>query len=99
MRPLDELDQLPVSEWTREEALAHVRWSFDNAARAFPDVMEPYAILLVDAEQDDEAQMKIMQGALRDTFKNRKMRGGNNAQMARGRTGSGETDVEGTARR
>ena len=53
---------------SREEAHAHLVTTFDLAANHRPDLLEPWLIMLVDAEQDDAAQMQIMREALRETF-------------------------------
>lgn len=65
-----ELEDIPVREWTAEEGLAHITGTFDEAARAFPALFEPYVILLADAE-DDAAKMNIMRRGLRETIKAR----------------------------
>lgn len=69
MRLLSELDKLPISEWTEEEAAAHLAATFDTAAREFPDLMEPYVILLADA--DDATKVQIMRRGLRETVRSR----------------------------
>jgi hypothetical protein len=58
---------MPVSDWTEEEARAHLWATFDIAVREFPDVMEPYVILLEDG--DSAAMVEIMRRGLRETVK------------------------------
>ena len=70
MRPLAELDKSPASLWTAEEAFAHLCATFDEVARQFPQLMEPYAILLGDTEAPI-AKTDIMRRGLRETFKQR----------------------------
>lgn len=48
----------------------HLCETFAQTERTFPDLMEPYAIRLGDAETADE-RMLIMQAGLRETFKQR----------------------------
>jgi hypothetical protein len=67
VRALSELDRLPVSDWTEEEARAHLAATFDIAVREFPDAMEPYVVLLADC--DDAAVVEIMRRGLRETVK------------------------------
>lgn len=64
-----ELDDLPVTEWTPEEGVAHLSATFDEATRAFPALFEPYLILLADA--DEVEKIDIMRRGLRETFKAR----------------------------
>jgi hypothetical protein len=57
---------LPVAQWTRDEALAHLSATFDQAAVRHPDVMEAYASRL--EGQNEATQVEIMRAALRETF-------------------------------
>jgi hypothetical protein len=70
VRSLAELDQLPVTQWTAEEGLAHLTHTFDLAARDHEALMEPYTILLGDAA-DDEERTRIMRRGLRETLDQR----------------------------
>lgn len=69
MRTRFELEDIPVNEWTREEGIAHLTATFDQAAGAFPALFEPYVILLADAEQD--ASVDIMRRAMGETIRAR----------------------------
>jgi hypothetical protein len=46
---------------------AHLKHTFDLAAKTHPDLMEPYVILLADAEAGDE-QDSVMRRGLRETI-------------------------------
>ena len=71
IRPDRVLHRIAAAQWSRAEARQHLSVTFDLAAKRFPDLFEPYAIRLVDAEQDERTQMAIMREALRDTFATR----------------------------
>lgn len=70
MRTVAELDEIPVLEWTSEEGFAHLTATFDEAARAFPGLLERYVIMLADASEDGE-KIDIMRRGLRETIKAR----------------------------
>ncbi len=70
MRTFDELDTIPASSWTEDEAFAHLSWTFDTAARQFPDLLEPYVVMLTDIG-DDAEYMSVMQRGLRETLNER----------------------------
>ena len=59
-------EQLQPASWTFEEGLHHVTATFDRAVSCWPDVMEPYVILLAEAADDIERK-QIMQSGLRET--------------------------------
>lgn len=65
MRP--DYEQLQPASWTFEEGLHHVTATFDRAVSYWPDVMEPYVILLAEAD-DDWDRKRTMQRALRETI-------------------------------
>jgi hypothetical protein len=72
MRPIAELDALPVHQWTAEEAHAHLRHVFDHACKHFPDLLEPYVTRLGELSGDRrEDEIPIMRAGLRETFKQR----------------------------
>lgn len=67
VRPDHELHLIQVSEWTEEEGFDHLRKTFDNACRDFPDVMERYVVQIV--EMTERAEIKsFMRRALAETF-------------------------------
>jgi hypothetical protein len=66
-----ELYEIEVWEWTEEEGFWHLRKTFDNACKRFPDVMEPYINRSEDLECRSEAK-QFMRIALRETFSQRK---------------------------
>lgn len=70
MRTPAELDDIPVLEWTAEEGIAHLAATFDEAARTFQALFEPYQILLGDAP-DEADRVDIMRRGLRETIKAR----------------------------
>jgi hypothetical protein len=71
VRPDRILHELPVSEWTEEEGFEHLRGTFDVACVDFPDVMEPYAVQVV--EMTDQQEIKsFMRQALRETVTRRR---------------------------
>lgn len=49
---------------------AHLKTTFDLAAKHHPDLMEPYVILLADAVTSDE-QDSVMRQGLRETIRKR----------------------------
>lgn len=57
-----------VSDWTKEEALAHLRLTFEQACMLNPDVMEPYIVMRVEAYGNAVEEMAVMRQALRDTI-------------------------------
>lgn len=65
-RSLNELDGIPVWQWTEEDAHFHLQATFNAACRAFPDLMERYVVVLGDAFER-RAEMQVMQTALRET--------------------------------
>lgn len=72
MRTLAQLDGVRVSEWTAEEAFAHLSDTFEANCQQYPEIMEPYQILLGDAA-DVPTKTEIMRRSLRETFKARHM--------------------------
>lgn len=70
MRTMAELDHMPAGEWSEEEAIAHLTVTFNEVNSEFPDLLEPYIVLLVDADTD-RARAQIMRRGLRETFKKR----------------------------
>lgn len=72
IRPDHILHATPVSAWTEAEAYEHLRVTFDNACRDYPDVMENYVVAIV--EMDDRAELKsFMRQALRETLTARRV--------------------------
>lgn len=67
MRPDRVLHELPVSQWTRDEAYVHLSETFDAAARQRPDLLEPYMIRL-DGTDDEQQRAVIMRQGLKETF-------------------------------
>lgn len=65
-----DISELPLNEWSDEEVFLHLKGTFDAAARAHPDVLEPYITILVETDDLTE-QQKIMRDGLRSTFKQR----------------------------
>lgn len=61
----------PVAEWTPAEALAHLRFTFEQACIAHSELMESYIVMRVDAAGDPAQEMEVMRQALRDTVKKR----------------------------
>ena len=55
--------------WTPEEALHHLTGTFNLNVKQFPDIMEPYVVMLADAPESEH--MEIMRSALRNTIKQR----------------------------
>ncbi len=49
----------------------HLRETFEMNARAFPDIMEPFQVMMADADGDLIAQTAIMREGLRSTFARR----------------------------
>lgn len=68
MRTIDQLDNVPTSEWTPEEAYAHLRHVFDTAVKQHPSLMESYVAIAVETASREE-EMAIMRTALMDTFR------------------------------
>ena len=68
MRSDRQLHQVPVAYWTTEEGLAHLAGTFDLAVDARPDLFEDYLSAIGEAASDDDAQIKLMRRALRETF-------------------------------
>lgn len=66
----DGFDKLHPSRWTHAEALHHLRDTFDRACREWPDIMEPYAVMVADAPI--EHHREIMRCGLRETINERK---------------------------
>jgi hypothetical protein len=72
MRSIAELDSIPIHQWTEEESYWHCRSVFDHAAKMFPELMEPYVILLGElSEQNWQTEKSIMWRGLRETLKQR----------------------------
>lgn len=73
MRTPLQLADVPVNEWTAEEAFAHLTSTFEDNCRQYPDVMERYMVLMADAADaaDDEARTEIMRRGLRETINER----------------------------
>ena len=63
------LDAIPVSQWTTLEATRHLAETFDIACRSYPDIMEPYMVLLAEAQPDQFVE--IMRRGLRETIETR----------------------------
>jgi len=63
------LHEMVVAKWTRDEAVAHLEQTFDQASRQRPDLFEPYLIRLAGA--DEAEQVFIMREALRSTLARR----------------------------
>jgi hypothetical protein len=57
-------------EWSEEQAFAHLRDTFDAAAKAFPDIMEPY-VLRLDGLTDQNEITNVMRQGMRETIKQR----------------------------
>lgn len=53
-----------------EEVFNHLKKTFDDACRHFPDIMEPYEIRLADVSGQQEMK-SFMRAALRETFTQR----------------------------
>jgi hypothetical protein len=64
------LHNIPVSEWTEEEARLHLKRTFEIACRQFSDIMEPWIVRLDDTADFDE-QIKLMRMALAKTLTER----------------------------
>lgn len=58
-------EELKPALWTPEEAKHHLTGTFDQAVRLWPDLMDPYVVLLIEASPDQEVD--IMRRALRET--------------------------------
>lgn len=56
-----------TTKWTPEAVKAHLAETFSLAAKQFPDLLEPYQILLGDATEDAD-QVEIMRRGLRETI-------------------------------
>jgi hypothetical protein len=66
------LDLIPLSQWTRDEAYLHLKSLFDAECRRCPDLMEPYVTRLGELLEDDrDSEIRIMRSGLRETFKGR----------------------------
>lgn len=52
-------------------AFAHLKETFDLASKGFRDIMEPYQIMMAEADGDQIAQTEIMREGLRSTFNRR----------------------------
>ncbi len=70
MRSLEDLDNVPPSKWTDDEAFLHLSATFAEAVRDHHDLMEPYLILLGDA-LGDAGRMSVMRRGLRETIRQR----------------------------
>lgn len=62
-------EELPTSQWTELEAAHHLNATFAMNCRQHPDLMEPYVILL--GEADSQQHVSIMRRALRETLARR----------------------------
>lgn len=56
-----------TTKWTPEAVMAHLTETFGIVAKQFPDLIEPYQILLGDAA-DDVDRVEIMRRGLRETI-------------------------------
>lgn len=61
----DDYETLPTAEWTLEEARDHLEDTFERSAKEWPDLMEPYVVMLADANPDMGTE--IMRQGLRET--------------------------------
>ncbi len=64
------LDEIPVAQWTPEQAYDHCLETWQANFRKFPDLFEPYIRILDDAETNEE-RLRIMRRSLAETFKQR----------------------------
>jgi len=62
-------EELPVSEWTDDEAMHHLTGTFDRTCCMWPEVMEPYVVQI--AELPAEGHKELMRRALRETVTSR----------------------------
>jgi len=53
------------------DGFAHLKETFDLSSKGFPDIMEPFQIMMADAEGDQVMQTEIMREGLRSTFNRR----------------------------
>ncbi len=67
MKPMN---RIKVSEWTPDQALAHLRITFEQACALDPDLMEPYTVMRAETG-DPVEEMAIMREALRSTIAER----------------------------
>jgi hypothetical protein len=59
-----------VTSWSPETKRAHLVETFNLVAKQFPDLLEPYQILLGDAETEVD-RIEIMRRGLRETIAKR----------------------------
>lgn len=59
-----------TTKWTPEAMKAHLTETFTLVGKQFPSLLEPYEILLADAN-DDAARVEIMRRGLRETIAKR----------------------------
>lgn len=62
-----QVNPFPASVWTSEAIHAHLTETFLLVAKQFPDLLEPYQILLGDAANDAD-RVEIMRRGLRETI-------------------------------
>jgi hypothetical protein len=58
-------ETLPAHEWNADEARHHLAVTFDRCVKTWPDILDPYVVLLIEANPDEE--IEIMRRALRET--------------------------------
>jgi hypothetical protein len=68
MRP--NYTDLSPSLWTPEEANYHLKLTFNSSVEMWPDIMEPYVVMLADCSSPEE-KVEIMRRGLRETVKER----------------------------
>jgi len=64
-----DFEKLPTAQWTNEEALDHLRRTFDREVESHGDLMEPYLVML--ASSPGAEHKEIMRSALRQTVQQR----------------------------
>jgi hypothetical protein len=62
-------EDMKPGQWTPDEAKHHLTLTFDQCVKAWPDLMEPYVVQLIEAGPDEEVE--IMRRGLRETIRQR----------------------------
>jgi hypothetical protein len=70
MNPRLRYEDLKPAQWTLEEARHHLTVTFDQCVKDYPDLMDVYVLMLVEAETREEED-GIMRRGLRDTITRR----------------------------
>lgn len=70
IRPDHVLHELNPNQWTVEEQEHHLRETFEQACRGYPDMMEPYVVRISDLTDLAEIE-SFMRSALAETIRAR----------------------------